>query len=119
MTHCKIRLGLGSAETQNQSIFYCSYNMFILFHLFQGFFPPPKHAKSQPTRQLALIVFQAQKPEMRQLHVNCASGWHGRQFHSRGIIHNHLRCPSCRHLVLIAVLTQKVPFARLAASCAK
>ena len=82
-THCKISLSLGSAKTQNQSIFYWSYNVFILFHMFQGFFPQKMNAKSQPACQSAPIAFLAQKPEVRQLRVNCALVWHGRPFHSK------------------------------------
>ena len=73
MTHCKISLSLGSVKTQNQSILHWSYNMSILFHMFQGFFPKKMNAKSQPACQSAPIAFLAQKPEMRQLRVNCAS----------------------------------------------
>ena len=34
MTHCKIRLSLGSAKTQNLSIFYQSNNLSILILMF-------------------------------------------------------------------------------------
>ena len=80
MTHCKIRLSLGSVKTQNQSIFHRSNNLFILIQMYQGFIPKKMNAKSHPARQLAPIAFLAQKPEMRQLRVNCASGWYVRQF---------------------------------------
>ena len=48
--------------------------------MYQGCIPKKMNAKSHPARQLASIVFLAQKPEVRQLRVNCASGRHGRQF---------------------------------------
>ena len=73
MTHCKIRLSLGSEKTQNQSIFYWPYNVSILFHMFQGFIPKKMDAKSHPARQLAPIAYLAQKSEMRQWRGNCAS----------------------------------------------
>ena len=49
--------------------------------MYQRSIPKKMNAKSHPARQLASIVFLTQKPEVRQLRVNCASGWHGRQFH--------------------------------------
>ena len=41
--------------------------------MFQGFIPKKMNAKSHPARQLAPIASLAQKSEMRQWRVNCAS----------------------------------------------
>ena len=60
-TQCKIRLSLGSGKTQNQSIFYWPYNVFILFHMFQGYIPEKMNAKSHPARHLAPFTFLSQK----------------------------------------------------------
>ena len=49
--------------------------------MFQGFIPQRINAKSHPARQLAPISVLAQKPEMRQLRVSCASV--ARQLHVR------------------------------------
>ena len=60
MTHCKIRLSLGSMKRQNRSILHWSYNVFILFRTFQEVIPKKMNAKSLSGRQLAPIcVFGA------------------------------------------------------------
>ena len=115
MTHCKIRLSLGSAMTQNQSIFYWPNNVFILYHMFQGFIPKKMNAKSHPALRLAQIASLAQKSEMRQWRLNCASI--ARQIgmsvnfmaqrSARGIIHDHPRRPSCCDLALMAFFGAK------------
>ena len=77
MTHCKIRLSLGSGKRQNQSIFHWSYNVFILFHTFQEVIPQKMNAKSLLARQLAPIrVFGAKTGNAsiaRQLRIYCTS----------------------------------------------